>query len=235
MNLKDKEKRIIFEDNHLIIVNKLPGELVQGDHTGRSTLSDWTKDYLKEKYAKPGNVFLGTIHRIDQPVSGLVMFARTSKALSRMNELLRTSKVQKSYIAVCSGKLVNDQARLSDYLIKDSNTNVSRVVSRGKNNADAKLAVLDYKLIAQIDSYNVLFISILTGRPHQIRVQLSNIKSPILNDIKYGSTVRNSYDGIFLHSFRTAFIHPVTKEEISLTAPLPDYPLWRRINDFTSY
>lgn len=227
MNFKDKVKRVIFEDNHLIVVNKLPGELVQGDHTGKPTLGDWVKDYIKQKYNKPGNVFLGVVHRIDQPVSGLVIFARTSKALSRMNEYIRESKITKSYIAVCSGKLPNSSGQLRDFMVKDTKTNISKVVKN--KNPNAKLAILDYHLIASFNGKHVLLINLHTGRSHQIRVQLSNIQLPILNDVKYQSTLNNNYDGIFLHSYKLAFTHPVTKDAINLLAPLPSYPLWNEI------
>lgn len=210
---------IIYEDNHVIVANKQPGEIVQGDKTGDIPMSDMIKQYLKEKYNKPGNVFCGVVHRIDRPVGGLVVFAKTSKALTRLNDMLRKGELHKTYWALVEGHLDNDEATLTNYLVSDSRTNKTSVVR--KHVPDAKESVLQYKTIAKGDNYTLLEINLVTGRKHQIRAQLSHIGHPIKGDLKYGARRSNPGGGISLLAHSISFIHPVSKEEISLEAPLP--------------
>ncbi|MBL0341927.1 MAG: RNA pseudouridine synthase [Bacteroidetes bacterium] len=218
------ELEIIFEDNHLIAVNKKPGDIVQGDKTGDEPLSEKVKKYIKDKYDKPGDVFLGTIHRIDRPVSGVVLFARTSKALERMNEQFREREVKKIYWAVVKNSPPDQQGILVNYLIKDEIKNKSRAYDAPKGKA--LKCELEYKLISKSDRYSLLEINPLTGRHHQIRVQLSKIGCPIKGDLKYGFDRSNPDGSIHLHARRIAFNHPVTKESIIITAPPPNESLW---------
>jgi 23S rRNA pseudouridine1911/1915/1917 synthase len=215
---------VIYEDNHLIAVNKRSGDIVQGDKTGDEPLSDKVKTFLKEKYGKPGNVFCGVIHRLDRPVSGVVLFAKTSKALARMNELFRTREVQKIYWAIVKQKPRVDEADLEDYLVKDEKNNRSRVVSR-----DAKGALkceLHYKVIARTEQYYLLEVHPATGRHHQIRVQLSAMGCPIKGDLKYGFARSNKDGSISLHARKLVFEHPVSKEKVTISAEAPDEVVW---------
>lgn len=210
---------IIYEDNHIIIVNKAPGEIVQGDKTGDTPLSEIIKKYLKEKYNKPGNVFCGVVHRIDRPVGGLVIFAKTSKALERLNKMLREGLIHKTYWAIVEGRPVMVEASLKNYLKSDGRLNKTFITD--EKDPEAKESILEYKTIAQGDRYSVLEINLLTGRKHQIRAQLANIGHPIKGDLKYGAKRSNPGGGISLLAEKIDFIHPVSKEHISLEAPLP--------------
>lgn len=209
--------QVIYEDNHLIIVNKAVGEIVQGDKTGDKPLSEYVKDYIREKYSKPGNVFCGVVHRLDRPVSGIVVFARTSKALERMNRKFRDGEVHKTYWALVQGKPLQKEALLEDWLVSDGRMNKTFVTDQGAK--DAKLSRLKYKTIAEGDRYTLLEVTLLTGRKHQIRAQLANIGCPIKGDLKYGSKRSNPDGGISLQSHSIEFIHPVSKQEIRLELP----------------
>lgn len=212
---------ILYEDNHIIVVFKEAGEIVQGDKTGDTPLSEFVKEYLKEKYNKPGNVFCGVVHRIDRPVSGLVIFARTSKALTRLNEMLRKGEIHKTYWALVEGTPERKEAVLENWLQSDGRLNKTRIVD--KTAPDAKLARLHYRTIAVGDRYSILEINLLTGRKHQIRAQLSGIGHPIKGDLKYGARRSNPNGGISLLAKRIEFIHPVSKQPIELeTSPLPE-------------
>lgn len=216
---------VLYEDNHIIIVNKLPGEIVQGDKTGDKPLSDIVKEYLKEKYHKPGNVFCGVTHRLDRPTSGVVVFARTSKALSRLNELFRKGEVDKTYWAVVKKRPPLEEDTLVHYLIKNEKNNKSTAYLSEKPNT--KKAVLRYKLIASSEKYHLLEIKLETGRHHQIRSQLAKIGCPIKGDLKYGAERSNPDGSISLHARSISFVHPVSKELINVTAPLMDDNLWK--------
>ncbi len=216
--------KILYEDNHLIIINKAPGDIVQGDETGDVPLLEEVKDYVKEKYHKPGDVFLGLVHRIDRPVSGIVIFARTSKALARMNELFQTRQITKKYLAVTRFKPPETQATLTHYLIKNNYKNKSIAYNYEKKGASK--AVLDYELIAQSDSFFLLEINLHTGRHHQIRAQLAEVGCPIKGDLKYGDKRSNEDGSISLHAAFISFSHPVSKETITITAPAPDNKVW---------
>lgn len=209
---------VLYEDNHIIIVNKAQGEIVQGDKTGDTPLSESLKVYLKEKYNKPGNVFCGVVHRIDRPVGGVVAFAKTSKALTRLNDMLRRGEMHKSYLAMVEGKLDQKSGRLDNYLLSDGRMNKSFIVE--PNTEGAKHCLLDYEVVAEGDRYSLLKINLLTGRKHQIRAQLSNIGHPIKGDLKYGARRSNPGGGISLLARHLSFIHPVSKEQIDVTAPL---------------
>ncbi|MES2837919.1 MAG: RluA family pseudouridine synthase [Bacteroidota bacterium] len=217
--------RILYEDNHLIIVNKLAGEIVQGDKTGDEPLSETIKKYIKEKYNKPGEVFMGVVHRLDRPTSGLVIFAKTSKALSRMNEIFRDREVKKIYWAICKSTPKKTSDRLINYLVKNEKTNTSRAVEA--SNKSALKAELEYTLLKKSDNYSLLEVELFTGRHHQIRVQLSTIGCPIKGDLKYGSDRSNSDGSISLHARKIIFTHPVKKEKIELIAPVPNDSLWQ--------
>lgn len=217
--------RILFEDNHLIIVNKLAGEIVQGDKTGDEPLSETIKKYIKEKYNKPGEVFMGVVHRLDRPTSGLVIFAKTSKALSRMNEIFRDREVKKIYWAICKNTPKKTSERLINYLVKNEKTNTSRAVE--PTNKSALKAELEYTLLKKSDNYSLLEVELFTGRHHQIRVQLSTIGCPIKGDLKYGSDRSNNDGSISLHARKIIFIHPVKKEKIELIAPVANDSLWQ--------
>lgn len=207
----------IYEDNHIIIVEKMPGEIVQGDKTGDTPLSDIVKEYLKEKYNKPGNVFCGVVHRIDRPVGGLVIFAKTSKALARLNEMLRKGEIHKSYRAVVEGKPEADSGRLENMLVSDGRLNKTFIARPGAQ--DAKKAVLEYKTIARGERYSVLEINLLTGRKHQIRCQLAAMGHPIKGDLKYDARRSNPDGSISLQAFRLDFIHPVSHQNIHIELP----------------
>lgn len=208
---------ILYEDNHIVVVNKAAGEIVQGDKTGDTPLSEMVKQYLKEKYNKPGNVFCGVVHRIDRPVSGLVIFARTSKALERLNKMLREGEIHKTYRAVVEGHPAKKEALLENWLVSDGRINKTFVTD--SRNPDAKLSRLEYRTVESGDRYSLLEINLLTGRKHQIRAQLSAMGHPIKGDLKYGARRSNRDGGISLQAFRIRFTHPVSKEEIDLSIP----------------
>ena len=213
---------VIYEDNHIIIVNKRAGEIVQGDKTGDKPLSEFVKDYIKEKYRKPGNVFCGVVHRIDRPVSGVVIFARTSKALERLNKMLRDGEIHKTYWALVEGNPKQDEGLLENFLVSDGRINKTFVSSA--NNKDAKLSRLKYRVLARGDRYSLLEVNLLTGRKHQIRAQLSAMGHPIKGDLKYGARRSNRDGGISLQAHRIEFTHPVSKLPIDISvAPLPDF------------
>ena len=207
--------KILYEDNHLIAVNKKSGDIIQADKTRDKPLSDYVKDYIKNKYKKPGDVFLGTIHRLDRPTSGVVIYAKTSKALSRMNKLFREKQVKKRYIAIVENPPPSNSGTLNDYLKKNSQKNKSYITKK----EDGKHATLDYKLLKRLDNYYLLEIKPHTGRHHQIRAQLSNIGCIIKGDLKYGAKRSNKDASIDLISQKLEFIHPVKKELITITAP----------------
>lgn len=215
---------ILYEDNHLIVVNKRPSELVQGDRTGDIPLADHVKSYLKEKYGKPGKVFLGVIHRIDRPVSGAVIFARTGKALARMNELFRDNGVKKIYWAVTAKAPEPDAGILEHFLRKDGSKNKSFVCDASADGA--KLARLSYRSAGRSDRYFLIEVELLTGRHHQIRCQLAAAGCPVKGDLKYGFSRSNKDGSISLHARSLSFIHPVRKEKIVIEAPPPADRLW---------
>ena len=216
---------VVYEDNHIIIVNKQSGEIVQGDKTGDRPLSDIVKDYIKEKYQKPGAVFLGVVHRLDRPVSGLVVFARTSKALTRLNKMFAEGEVHKTYWALVKNAPQETEATLTHWLVRNEKQNKSYAYATEKPNA--KKAILKYRLIGKSDNYSLLEVQLMTGRHHQIRCQLAAMGCPIKGDLKYGATRSNPDGSISLLSRRIEFIHPVSKERITAEAPLPDDPLWQ--------
>ena len=221
MDIKD---RILYEDNHLIIINKLCGELVQGDVTGDETLADLVKEYLRVTYAKQGNVYLGIPHRLDRPTSGIIVYAKTEKALIRLNELFKGSSVKKTYWAIVDHMPNQSEGTLVHYIIRDTKTNKSVALSVEKRGG--KLAKLDYKLIAASKNYFLVEVNLHTGRHHQIRAQFAAIGLHIKGDLKYGSARSNPDGGICLHARSIDFIHPVKKEQISITAAPPDDTLW---------
>ena len=218
---------IIYEDNHLLVVNKASGVLVQGDVTGDIPLVELCKRYISEKYKKPGAVFLGVVHRLDRPVSGVVVLARTSKALERMNELFREKETLKTYIAIVRRKPSRDEDTLVHWLIKDPAKNKTTAFTKETNNT--LRSELSYKIIDRVNSNFVLRVSPVTGRPHQIRVQLATIHCPIIGDVKYGDDTQNSNGSIYLHARSLEFIHPVKKERVRFTAPFPNYDLWKEL------
>ena len=216
---------ILYEDNHLVIVNKQAGEIVQGDKTGDTPLSDFVKDWLKEKYNKPGNVYLGVVHRLDRPVSGVVLFAKTSKALPRLNKMFAEhNKVNKTYWAIVQNRPQEPQGTLTHWLTRQEKNNTARAYDREV--PGSKKAVLDYELIASGDRYHLLEIHLHTGRHHQIRCQLAKIGCPIKGDLKYGAPRSNPDGSISLHARTLTLEHPVNHESISVTAPVPDDKLW---------
>ncbi len=216
--------QIVYEDNHLIVINKRPGDIVQGDKTGDTPLVDIVKAYIKIKYNKPGNVFLGVVHRIDRPTSGLVMFARTSKALTRLNKALKDKKISKTYWAIVKQKPKPATGTLVHYLKKNPVKNKTTVYDKPVK--DAKKAVLHYKTIASSERYHLLEIDLETGRPHQIRAQLSKIGSPVKGDLKYGYPRSNKNGGISLHARKIEMIHPVKKEPLTIIAEPPAGDIW---------
>jgi 23S rRNA pseudouridine1911/1915/1917 synthase len=218
------ELDIVFEDNHLLAVNKPSGLLTQGDETGDPSLPDFARQYLKEKYQKPGNVFCGVVHRLDRPVSGLVVLAKTSKALERMNELFKTRQIQKTYWAVTHQAPTPRSGRLVHWLTKNASQNVTK--AHASQVPNSQYAELSYGLIASQQGHYLLEVAPVTGRPHQIRVQLASLGCPILGDDKYGSPVaKRGY--IYLHARSLSFTHPVSQQPLRLSAPLPPDPLWR--------
>ena len=220
MDFSDIASRIIYEDNHLLVFNKKPGEIVQGDRTGDTPLSDILKAFIKQRDGKPGNVFLGVPHRLDRPVSGIVIFAKTSKALERLAAMFREGSVHKTYLAPCCGQPWEEEGLLEDWLSRNEKQNKSYVVREGT--AGAKLARLRYHLIQQTERYYLLEVELLTGRHHQIRCQLSHMGCPIKGDLKYGAPRSNPDGGICLHSRRAVFVHPVQKVEMTVDAPVPE-------------
>lgn len=220
--------KVVYEDNHIIIVNKCSGEIVQGDKTGDKPLSDTVKEYIKQKYNKPGNVFLGVVHRLDRPVSGLVVFAKTSKALSRLNDMFRTGDVHKTYWAVVKRRDIAMEGTLIDWLTRNERQNKSYAHEREV--PGAKKAVLKYKVRAVADNYMLIEVTLLTGRHHQIRCQLSHMGCPIKGDLKYGAPRSNPDGSISLLSRRVEFVHPVSKENIVAYADVPDDRLWHDLS-----
>lgn len=218
---------VLYEDNHLIVVNKRVGDLVQGDKTGDTPLSDIVKAYLKKKYNKPGEVFLGVVHRLDRPTTGLVLFARTSKALERMNAQFSNRETQKTYWAAVKNTPPKVQDTLIHFLVRNPKNNTSK--AHVKEVPGSKRASLDYKILKKLERYSVLEIELHTGRHHQIRAQLAAIGCPIKGDLKYGFDRSNPDGGIHLHARQLAFIHPVTKEAVKLVAPTPQDPIWNAV------
>ncbi len=219
--------QVLFEDNHLIVINKRVGDIVQGDKTGDAPLSDVVKAFLKEKYNKPGEAFLGVVHRLDRPTTGIVVFAKTSKALTRINELFKNRETQKTYWAIVKNKPKNNSDTLVHYLKKNTKTNTSKTYL--KEIPESKKASLDYKIIKELNNFFVLEINLHTGRHHQIRAQLAAIGSPIRGDLKYGFDRSNPDGGISLHARHLSFIHPVKNETIAITAGLPDELVWNLV------
>ena len=217
---------VLYEDNHLIVVNKTYSEIVQGDKTGDTPLAETVKQWLKEKYNKPGNVFAGVIHRLDRPVSGAVVFAKTSKALERMNALFREGEVEKIYWAIVKTPPPQQEGELVHYLVRNEKLNKSFAYDDEKEGSQK--AILSYKLIGKSDNYFLLEIVLKTGRHHQIRCQLAKIGCPIKGDLKYGFDRSNKTGGICLHSRKISFIHPVSKETVTIIAPVPDDKLWKQ-------
>ena len=221
--------QILHEDNHLIAVNKPIGWLVQGDQTGDRPLVEFVKDYIAHRYNKPGAVFLGVIHRLDRPVSGVVVFARTSKALERMNKIFREREIEKIYWAITDERPSPHEGHLTHYISKDRDRNIARAYDKPSNrNKDAKKADLDYSLISSVEGSHVLEVKPLTGRPHQIRVQLATLDCPIRGDIKYGARKPNEDGSICLHCRSLSFIHPVKKEPVYIEADPPEYSIYWR-------
>ena len=216
--------QVLYEDNHIIVVYKESGEIVQGDKTGDKPLSETIKAWIKEKYAKPGNVFLGVVHRLDRPVSGLIVFAKTSKALSRLNDMFRKGEVKKTYWAMVQTPPAEPEGTLTNWLVRNEKQNKSYAYDHEVPNA--KKAILKYKTVGQTEHYTLLEVNLLTGRHHQIRCQLSAIGCPIKGDLKYGARRSNPDGSISLLSRTVEFIHPVSKENISVVSPLPAEKVW---------
>lgn len=216
---------VLYEDNHIIIVNKTVSEIVQGDKTGDKPLSEIVKEWLKEKYNKPGNVFCGVTHRLDRPVSGIVVFAKTSKALPRLNKMFQDKEIKKTYWAIVKNAPKDSEGTLTNFLVRNEKQNKSYAYDTEK--PDSKKAILHYKLIGQSDKYNLLEIDLETGRHHQIRCQLAKMGCIIKGDLKYGADRSNPDGGISLHARKVSFIHPVSKELIEVTAPVPNDNLWK--------
>lgn len=224
------EKRILYEDNHIIVVQKLPGEISQGDKTGDPSIPDLLKLYLKKKYNKPGNVFLGVVHRIDRPVGGVMVFARTSKALSRLNDAVRTGKFQKTYLAITHGAPPEPEGQLKHYLAKNQKLNKSFVTD--SKNKFAKEAILNYRHIASSNHYHLIEVNLLTGRHHQIRVQLAASGCIIKGDLKYNAPHSNPDGSISLIAWKLKFEHPISKEMMEFTAKLPDEEPWKSLGKY---
>ncbi len=220
---------ILYEDNHIIIVNKHPGEIVQGDKTGDTPLSESLKEYIRNRDSKPGNVFVGVVHRLDRPVGGAVIFAKTSKALSRLNEMLRKGEIHKTYWAVTRRRPAEESALLTHYITTVERNNKSYASERPV--ANSKEARLEYRLLASSERYHLLEVRLLTGRKHQIRVQLSAIGCPIKGDLKYGDRRSNPDGSISLLAREIDFIHPVSKNPVHVTAPVPDDVLWHALEE----
>lgn len=222
---------VVYEDNHVIIVNKSSSEIVQGDKTGDKPLSETVKEYIKEAYAKPGNVFLGVVHRLDRPVSGVVLFARTSKALPRLNDMFRNGEVRKTYWAIVKDAPPQPSGTLEHWLVRNEKQNKSYAYDREVPNS--KKAILDYRVIGSSDNYHLLEVNLKTGRHHQIRCQLAKMGCPIKGDLKYGAKRSNPDGSISLHARSISFTHPVSKQPIEAVAPVPEDNLWQSLT--TSY
>lgn len=222
--------KVVYEDNHIIIVFKEAGEIVQGDKTGDVPLSETVKSYIREKYNKPGNVFLGVVHRLDRPVAGLVVFARTSKALTRLNKMFRDGEVHKTYWAITKNEPAQMEATLEHWLVRNEKQNKSYAYVREVPHS--KLARLQYRVIGKSDTYTLLEVRLLTGRHHQIRCQLAHIGCPIRGDLKYGARRSNPDGSISLWARHIEFDHPVSKQAISIDSPLPSDPLWSKMSLF---
>ena len=220
---------ILYEDNHIIVINKRAGEIVQGDKTGDASLCDTLKQFLKEKYNKPGNVFVGLPHRLDRPVSGIVIFAKTSKALERLNEMFRDGKVDKRYWAITKELPDDHEKELTHWIVRNEKMNKS--FAHNKEVKNSKKAILRYKVKASSRMYNLIEVELLTGRHHQIRCQLAAIGCPIKGDLKYGAKRSNPDGSISLHARSVEFIHPVSKETIKITAPVPQDSLWQSFEE----
>ena len=221
--------QVLYEDNHIIIVYKEAGEIVQGDKSGDEPLSETVRRWIKEKYQKPGNVFLGIVHRLDRSVSGLVIFAKTSKALARLNNMFRNGEVHKTYWAIVTRPPFEPEATLTDWLVRNERQNKSYAYNHQV--PTSKKSILHYKIINRSDRYTLLEINLMTGRHHQIRCQLSNMDCPIKGDLKYGAPRSNPDGSISLLSHRVEFVHPVSKENICIESPLPDDTLWHAIGN----
>ena len=220
---------VLYEDNHLIAVAKKAGDIVQGDKTGDVPLSDMVKAYLKEKYRKPGNVYLGVVHRLDRPVSGIVLFAKTSKALPRLNKMFAEHKdVRKTYLAITGNRPPQSEGTLTHWLTRNEKQNTARAYDREV--PQSKKAVLDYRVVAQSERYYLLEIELKTGRHHQIRCQLAKIGCPIKGDLKYGAPRSNPDGSISLHAWRLELEHPVSHAPLTIVAPVPEERLWQEIS-----
>ena len=222
-----KNLQILHEDNHIIVINKRVGDIVQGDKTGDKPLSEVVKEYIKEKYNKPGEVFLGVVHRLDRPTTGIIVFARTSKALTRLNELFKNRETQKTYWAIVKNKPQKSEDKLVHFLKRNEKNNTSK--AHINEVPESKIASLDYRIIKELNNYFALEINLHTGRHHQIRAQLSAIGSPIKGDLKYGFDRSNPNGGIHLHARQLIFIHPVSKESIIIIAPAPEESVWNAL------
>lgn len=221
--------QVLFEDNHLIVINKRPGDLVQGDKTGDAPLSEVVKEYIKEKYDKPGNVYLGVVHRLDRPTSGIVLFAKTSKALPRLNKLFKDKEAKKTYWAVVKNAPPQQEGTLVHFMKRNPKQNKS--YAHIKEVPESKKAILDYRILKHLDNYYALEIDLHTGRHHQIRSQLSAIGCPIKGDLKYGFDRSNKDASIHLHARKLSFVHPVKLEQITIVAPLPNDSIWNALDN----
>ncbi|WP_159949005.1 RluA family pseudouridine synthase [Polaribacter septentrionalilitoris] len=228
MQSNKENLQVLFEDNHILIVNKRAGDITQGDKTGDKPLSEVAKEYIKEKYNKPGNVYLGVVHRLDRPTSGIIIFARTSKALERLNKMLREKTINKTYWAVVKNHPKKEKETLINYLKKNPKNNKSSVFQ--KEISGSKRAVLHYQVIQKLENYSLLEVDLETGRHHQIRAQLSAIGCAIKGDLKYGFSRSNKDGSIHLHARKIEFTHPVSKENIKITAPTPNDVIWNACN-----
>lgn len=226
---QDIENRILYEDNHLLIINKKVGEIVQGDKTGDECLAETLKAFIAGRDSKPGKVFMGIPHRLDRPVSGICIFAKTSKALERLSEMFREGDVHKTYWALCCARPEPESGHLEDWMVRNEKQNKSFISSGQGKNGPAKLAKLNYKYLKSTDRYHLVEVELLTGRHHQIRCQLSNIGCVIKGDLKYGAPRSNPDGGICLHARRINFSHPVKKEPMEVTAPFPD--TWKGVSE----
>lgn len=225
---KDLENRILYEDNHILAVNKNCGELVQGDKSGDEPIGEKYKAFIAERDNKPGKVFIGVPHRLDRPVSGIILLAKTSKALSRMTELFRKDQVKKVYLALTCDAPKNKEGKLTGYMFKNEKNNKSYILKNKPNNKKTKFAELNYKYIDKTERYHLIEVELITGRHHQIRCQLSNMGCKIKGDLKYGAPRSNKDGGICLHSTYTSFIHPIKKEKMNIVAPIPTS--WKGVN-----
>lgn len=227
MHSNKNNLQILFEDNHIIVINKRAGDITQGDKTGDKPLNEVVKEYIKDKDNKPGNVYLGVVHRLDRPTSGIVIFAKTSKALERLNKDLRDKKINKTYWAITNKKNVPKTQTLTHFLVKNPKNNKSRTCS--ENTPNSKKAILHYQVTKELDNYQLFEITLETGRHHQIRVQLSSMDCIIKGDLKYGAPRSNKDGSIHLHARKIEFTHPVKKEPVTFTAPVPNDVIWKAI------